>query len=229
MRVLLLLLLLAGGLLLAVREGWLPVEDRWNPWAPLNLAEPPNFLTHWKLDRLAARPEACLAALETAELRFSPLPDQEPQPGCPLENVARVEGGGVAFSSGFLASCPLAAAWAMYERHALQPAAERHLGSRVTSVEHLGSYACRTIAGRSRMSRHATAEALDVAAFRLEDGRRVELLRDWPGEGAEADFLRAARDAACRFFSGTLGPDYNRAHANHFHFEVGGPFRRLCR
>jgi len=229
LRVLLLLLLLAGGLLLAVREGWLPLEDRWKPWAPLDLAEPPGPFTQWKLGRLAGRPEACLAALETAEMRFTPVPDQEPQPGCPLENTVRVERAGVAFDGSFLATCPLAVAWAMYERHGLQPAAERHLGSRVAAVEHLGSYACRTIAGRSRMSRHATAEALDVAAFRLEDGRRVELLRDWPGEGDEAAFLRAARDEACSFFSGTLGPDYDRAHANHFHFEVGGSFRRLCR
>lgn len=229
LRLLLLLLLFGGGFLFAVYQHWIPVPDRWNPWAPLDLRDKPTFVTGWKLRRLEDRPEACLAALDTGALDFSPVPDSEPQPGCPLRNVVRVEGSDVRFSESFLATCPLAAAWSLFERHGLQPAAQTHLGSRVEAVEHLGSYACRPISGGSRMSQHASANALDVAAFRLEDGQRVVLRNDWPDEGQKGEFLRAVRDAACDYFRATLGPAYNDAHADHFHFDMGSYFSRICR
>ncbi len=46
------------------------------------------------------------------------------------------------------------------------------------------------------------------------------VLKDW-GRGERGEFLRAVRDGACRFFGGVLSPDYNAAHANHFHFDMG--------
>jgi hypothetical protein len=76
-------------------------------------------------------------------------------------------------------------------------------------------------------SRHATAEALDVAGFVLEDGQRIRVLRDWEEPGAPAAFLREVRTGACRFFDGVLSPDYNAAHRDHLHFDRG-PYR-MCR
>ena len=56
----------------------------------------------------------------------------------------------------------------------MAPAAERHFGLPVQRIEHFGSYACRNVYGRpdATRSRHATAEAFDVAGFVLADGRR---------------------------------------------------------
>jgi hypothetical protein len=71
-------------------------------------------------------------------------------------------------------------------------------------------------------SEHAGANAIDVAAFVLEDGRRVSVLADWADEGAEGRFLREARDGACRLFATVLSPDYNRAHRDHFHLDQAG-------
>ena len=73
----------------------------------------------------------------------------------------------------------------------------------------------------------ASQEALDVAAFRLADGRRIVLLDDWEGDDSAATFLRRVRDGACDVFGTTLGPDYNAAHANHFHLGMQG--MSLCR
>jgi hypothetical protein len=78
-----------------------------------------------------------------------------------------------------------------------------------------------------RRSQHATANAIDIAGFVLRDGREVRLAQDWTGTGFEAAFLRAVRDGACRWFRGVLGPDYNAAHHDHFHFDMG-PWR-VCR
>jgi hypothetical protein len=35
------------------------------------------------------------------------------------------------------------------------------------------------------------------------------------------------RDGACRIFGVTLSPEFNAAHANHFHFDMGA--RSVCR
>ena len=126
-------------------------------------------------------------------------------------------------SSSFLASCPLAVAFALFERHSLQPAAQAVFGQAVTRVEHLGSFACRNVYNRAegRLSQHASANALDIAGFRLADGRSISVLKDWPGQGDSAQFLRQARDGACDAFNVVLSPDYNAAHRNHFHLDMG--------
>jgi hypothetical protein len=78
-------------------------------------------------------------------------------------------------------TCRTAVALALWERHALQPAAEKYFGQRVSAIEHFGSYSCRNVYGRpeATRSRHATGEAWDVAGFVLVDGRRIRVARDW--------------------------------------------------
>ena len=99
----------------------------------------------------------------------------------------------------------------------------------MVGLRHLGTHACRNVnhAGAGRRSQHATANAIDVAGFVLQDRREVRLARDWSGAPAEAAFLRAVRDGACRWFNGVLGPEYNAAHQDHFHLDMG-PWRS-CR
>ena len=60
----------------------------------------------------------------------------------------------------------------MLEWNVIQPAAERHFGERVRSIEHFGSYNCRRLYGRGSgdWSQHATADAIDLAGFVLADG-----------------------------------------------------------
>jgi len=202
-------------------QGW-RLPDAWNPWAPLDVRQPPNVLTSWKLDRLRDDPQLCSTVLATSGLRYSRQADTS-SGSCPLTNVVRVEGAAVTLSSSFLATCPVAVAFALFERHGLQPAAHRVFGQPVVQVDHLGSYACRNVYNRAqgRLSQHATANALDIAGFRLKDGQRIELQKDWGAEGSKARFLRDVRDGACESFNTVLGPDYNAAHHNHFHLDMG--------
>ncbi|SEO90621.1 extensin family protein [Pseudomonas sp. NFACC39-1] len=217
------LLLVVGVAVLGVWRGWLAVPPQWNPWAPLDVNVPPNLLTRYKLMALRNDPQLCDQALATSGLRATRQADSSPQASCPLSNVLRVQGGEVALSSGFLASCPLAVAFALFERHALQPAALATYGQKVARVDHLGSFACRNLYGRESgaRSQHATASALDIAGFRLADGRSVSVLKDWPKDNTHAQFLRQVRDGACDVFNVVLSPDYNAAHRNHFHLDVG--------
>ncbi|MDD2033296.1 extensin family protein [Pseudomonas sp. N-137] len=218
-----LLVLVVGVAVLGVWRGWLSVPAQWNPWAPLDVNAPPNLLTRYKLMALRNDPQLCDQALATSGLRATRQADSSPQASCPLSNVLRVQGGEVALSSSFLASCPLAVAFALFERHALQPAAQATYGQKVVQVDHLGSFACRNMYGRESgaRSQHATASALDIAGFRLADGRRVNVLKDWPKDNTHAQFLRQVRDGACDVFNVVLSPDYNAAHRNHFHLDVG--------
>ena len=217
------LLLLACAFALGVWRGWVPMPAEWNPWAPLDVRASPNLLTRYKLSRLQDDPALCDQVLQTSGLRVSRQADTAADTACPLRNILRVQGADVVLSSSFLASCPLAVAFALFERHSLQPAAQAIFGQRVSRVEHLGSFACRNVYNRAegRLSQHASANALDIAGFRLADGRSISVLKDWPGEGDSARFLRQVRDGACDDFNVVLSPDYNAAHRNHFHLDMG--------
>lgn len=218
----LLVLLLVGAAWLGVWRGWIPVPAQWNPWAPLDVNAAPNLLTRFKLMRLRDDPPLCDQALSRSGLRVTRQADS-PGGDCPLSNTFRVQGGEVALSSSFLASCPLAVAFALFERHALQPASQAVYGQAVTRVDHLGSFACRNMYNRESgaRSQHASANALDIAGFRLADGRTISVLKDWPKDNRDAQFLHQVRDGACGMFSVVLSPDYNAAHRNHFHLDVG--------
>jgi hypothetical protein len=126
----------------------------------------------------------------------------------------------------------VAAAFELWLRRGVQPAAQELLGARVARIEHLGTYSCRRMYAREsgRWSEHATGNALDVSGFVLDDGRRVSVAAGWPGKGAEAAFLRRARTTACGAFGTVLSPDYNAAHADHLHLDQAAPgFGGACR
>ncbi|HSA66453.1 MAG TPA: extensin family protein, partial [Methyloceanibacter sp.] len=86
----------------------------------------------------------------------------------------------------------------------------------------IASYGCRTRNNHGvAMSEHAFGNALDVAAFRLADGREISVLRDWwRGGPAERAFLQAAFAGACAEFYTVLGPGSDPYHSNHFHLDL---------
>ncbi len=206
-----------------VHRGDIEIEDRFNPWAPLRIVDAPNMLTPMKLARLGANRDLCLDVLASATMRFDPLPDRATGPGCGFTNAVRIGATSAQVGPAFSLSCRTAVALAMWEQHSLQPEAIKHFGRPVRRIEHFGSYACRNVYGRenARRSRHATADAFDVSGFVLGNGKRIRVVSDWNGESAESRFLRAIHAGACSSFDTTLGPEYNAAHRDHFHFDTG--------
>ncbi|GGC01827.1 hypothetical protein GCM10011494_20410 [Novosphingobium endophyticum] len=184
---------------------------------------------------ISNRPEyrQCLSELGTQQASFMPLPDQYFSPGC--SNVGTVRLANLRSDSALLelsnlgpVTCPLATTFAAWARFGVDRAAEQILGSRLVRIETFGSYSCRNIAGTNRRSGHASANAIDVSAFVLADGRRISVLGGWNGgTPAERRFLRIVHESACKRFGTVLGPDYNSAHDNHFHLEADGA--RFCR
>ncbi len=207
------------------------------PWTPLDLSTPVGAFTGRKLVGLTDDGPRCSALLKRAGVRFVPLAPVSAG-ACGFRDGVRLVPDGarsIGFApAGLGSSCAVAAAMTLWEWNVVQPAAAKHFGSRVTAIEHFGSYNCRRIGGGSagRYSEHATADAVDVAGFRLADGTRVNLARDWNGDAAKAAFLREVGKGACGLFSTVLGPDYNAAHRDHFHLdqaERGAIGWRACR
>ncbi|CZW21369.1 MULTISPECIES: extensin-like domain-containing protein [Enterobacter cloacae complex] len=206
---------------------WLP--SHYNPFTPLSLDDPPGPITQYKLRRLT--PEACASLLSKANqkalIRTQPVADSAG--ACPLHNVVRVRDfGPVSLNSSFLASCPLALSSALFVSQQARPLTRTWTGSELVRIEHLGSYACRNIYHRpdARRSEHATAEALDISAFRLANGERVTILHGWRSTKTQP-WLQALLTASCGYYGNGLGPEYNAAHANHFHLGMRG--FGLCR
>lgn len=225
----LLLVLSIGGAIYGIRTGAIAVRPEWNPWAVLDIEAPPNFLTHYKLSRLSKDSSLCQQVLATANMTYEQVADRMTGPACGFFNAVRISRTSSRVSAPFSLSCRAAVSLAMWEHHVLTPTAHRYFGQPVATIEHFGSYSCRNVYGRANATRsqHATAEALDVAGFVLEDGERIRVLKDWPEPGERAAFLREVRTGACQFFDGVLSPDYNDAHRDHFHFDRG-PYR-VCR
>ncbi len=183
----------------------------------------------------AAHPETqrCLANLGSTGARYVPLPDRYYAPGCQavgsvrLDRLARDQDSFTLANLGPVV-CPLAGAFAGWARFGVDRAARQMLGSPLARIETMGSYACRTVSGSSRISAHARAEAIDVGGFVLADGRRVTVKSGWNGPSEqERAFLRTVHASACKRFGTVLGPAYNAAHADHLHVELGnGSFCR---
>lgn len=176
--------------------------------------------------------QQCYADLSRQEARFSPLPDRDFGGGCQVIGAVQLIDIGVPVSGLKSMRCPLARAFLGWVRHAAVPAAREILDGELVKVETFGTYACRGIVGNAassgRLSQHGLANAVDVSAFILRDGRRITIKGDWAsGDEATREFLQVVRKSACRRFPTVLSPDYNAAHHDHFHFDMGG--RSFCR
>lgn len=192
------------------------------PWTKLRLDDPVGIFTLRKLVRLSGDPRRCTALLGSARAVDIAVPARRATDECGYDNGIRLVAakGESGFVPAVVTSCPVAAAMVLLERQVIQPAARRHLGREVAAIHNAGSYSCRRPYGRAegRFSEHATANAIDITGFQLTDGTTVDVLRDWQSDGRKALFLRDVRDGSCGIFSTALSPDYNAAHANHFHF-----------
>ncbi len=234
MRLLIFILVLAAALAIGWQQyrKWVAANPEKVPWTPLSLAHPIGPFTARKLGALATDTPRCLALLQAADVAHTPLPPLSAD-RCGYDNAVTLNSGGtidlaLAPSDPGL-SCPVAAGFALWERDIVRPAAQRHFGSDVSRIDHFGTYSCRNIAGGSNRSEHSTANAIDIAGFRLEDGTRITVAADWTRDDEKAAFLREVRDGACQLFGTTLSPDYNAAHADHFHLDQADRIRPFCR
>jgi hypothetical protein len=227
------LALLAGGYVFA--RDYVRRHPQDVPWTSLDLRDPIGVFTVTKLAELGDNPAQCRALLGAAGARDVPAPPRRASAECGYDDGMRLDSSSIGYAPpGVVTSCPIAAALHLLETRILQPAALRHFGTRVVTIEHAGSYSCRRIGGQkdTPYSEHARANAFDVTDFRLADGTRVSVLHDWKAGTAKSAFLHEVRDGACRLFATVISPDYNAAHRDHLHLDEasrGGFGLSFCR
>lgn len=186
---------------------------------PITLNLPTSKATH-----------ECFADLSREQVRYSPLPDRDYGGGCTVIGAVQLIDIGVPVTGLKAMRCGLAEEFIGWTRNAVAPAAYQILGSRLVKVETFGTYACRNTIGTAteRLSGHALANAVDVSAFILADGRRVSIQDGWRSDDPEVRrFLGVIHTSACKRFGTVLSPDYNSAHQNHLHLE--DDHKNFCR
>ncbi|WP_170759260.1 extensin family protein [Ruegeria lacuscaerulensis] len=84
-----------------------------------------------------------------------------------------------------------------------------------------GHYSCKTQNNQplARLSEHARGRAIDISAFVLKDGTIVTVGSGWDAENSR-EVMRSLHSGACGLFGTVLGPDADRYHKGHFHFDT---------
>lgn len=187
-------------------------------------------------DAVVAPPDAiddCLQRLSAEGVRAEPasLPVRAQASGavCGTSQaiVYRGREGGVRLTPAPIVSCGLGLALARFERVAAREA-ERHLGARLVAVEQGGTYNCRKMARfRGMVSEHSYANAIDLYAFRLADGRRISVAKDFGRPSTEpssaaSQFLRSLSRALYDegVFSVVLTEYFDALHRDHLHLDL---------
>ncbi|WP_432767999.1 extensin-like domain-containing protein [Sphingopyxis sp.] len=201
---------------------WVRDHPEHFPGTRFELAHPQGWATQRKLTALVGDDAACFAAFDRAAAGY----ERRPAVGagtCRASQRMVLTGDRLVPTmrpATAAPGCAVTATMALWNRDVVQPLAQQYFGQKVAALENLGSYNCRTIGGGARPSEHSTANAIDISAFVLADGTRISLINDWDEPDVRRDFLRAVRDGSCDLFNTVLSPDYNVAHADHFHLDM---------
>jgi hypothetical protein len=140
---------------------------------------------------------------------------------CGIENGVRVRSvSGISLSQHALVDCTTAKALKSWVEKGMKPAVGQ-TGGGVSQIKVAAHFACRTRNNQAaaKVSEHGKGRAIDITGFRLRDGTEITLLQDWQRRGTGA-ILRKMHHRACGIFGTVLGPDSDRFHKDHFHFDT---------
>lgn len=143
-----------------------------------------------------------------------------------IRAIKLADGKEVALRPSALIRCETAEAVADWVREELVPATQDYGG--IARIDVAASYHCRprNNVNGARMSEHGRANAIDIRAIVMKDGRRFGVdLAETP-----LQLLMDLRRGACARFTTVLGPGSDGYHEDHFHMDLaqrrGG--YRLC-
>ncbi|WP_425908095.1 extensin family protein [Nitrobacter sp. TKz-YC02] len=172
---------------------------------------------------IAPEPSPCRLAL-TDSVAIAPSIPAIAGPGeCGGDDLVRLEavvlpnGGRAAVKPAATLRCKMASAIADWIRSDMAPLAEG-LGSRVSELDNLDSFECRgrnRVAG-SKLSEHGRANALDVGALKLANGRTIDLT----DRAVARDLREKVLGSVCARFTTVLGPGSDGYHENHIHLDL---------
>jgi hypothetical protein len=139
---------------------------------------------------------------------------------CGIEGAVRLTAvSGVTLSTPATINCSTATALKTWVEDGVRPSVG-DTGGGVTSLRVVAHYSCRSRNNQpgARLSEHSFGNAIDIAGIGLADGSEMTVLTHWNGQYASQ--LRQMWQAACGPFGTVLGPEADRHHRDHFHFDT---------
>jgi hypothetical protein len=168
--------------------------------------------------------DARLSGSTTFDLR-------RPISACGVRNGVKVTSvSGIKLTTPAVLTCQTATRFADWLTNTADPLARKSLGGSIEKVWMMGAYSCRTRNSQrgARLSEHAYGRAIDVGGMWLSTGRQITVKTNW-GKGSAGQYLRRIWKAACGPFKTVLGPDGDRFHQDHLHFDLAQRRSKFCR
>jgi hypothetical protein len=221
-----------------------PLEPEYAPGTPLTVEEAPQA------DQLISRPTAvgfsrlrnpfgfgqsnssgmpaeevaCRTELRRLGVTWRDLPPINDGGVCNIPYPVEVSGlpGRAKLKPAATLNCEMALTVSRWVKHELQPAARLRYFSGVDTITQASAYSCRRMVGNDsgKMSEHAKGNALDIAKIELNNGHDILVRKKGFFAFRERGLLNTVRADGCSYFSTVLGPGYNKAHKDHFHFDI---------
>lgn len=202
-----------------------PVRVVYRADAPRAAARPANMATLVK--KAARQPETVIFSSKGAICGSSSIKGTAVKPiggrlrGCGIAKPVRITSvQGVRLSTPSTMDCNTAKALDTWVRKGVKPAVGRR-GGGVKQLKVAAHYACRTRNNKkgAKISEHGKGRAIDISAIVLKDGTAVTVLRHWRSK-SWGKALKQMHRAACGPFGTVLGPNADRYHQDHFHFDT---------
>ncbi|WP_245781249.1 extensin family protein [Celeribacter neptunius] len=141
--------------------------------------------------------------------------------GCGVtEPVQVTELAGVRLSRPAVVDCTTAKTLRNWVEKDAKPVIGR-LGGGLAELQVAASYACRPRNNQpgAKISEHGKGHAVDIAALRLRNGMVLSVQSGW-NDPVQGKLLRRLHSSACGPFGTVLGPESDRFHKDHFHFDT---------
>ncbi len=171
--------------------------------------------------------QQCLADLKAANVQFRAL-GAVTKDGCAVDNAVELDAvpspfGTVSAPAKPTLACAFARQFATWVRDVAAPLTLAYMGSRLTAIDTGPGFVCRNRYDKpgEKVSEHARGDAIDVAAFALENGVKLTVKDSSASARIEGVLLKTFRATGCGYFTTILGPGSNDAHKEHFHFDMG--------
>lgn len=151
--------------------------------------------------------------------------------GCGISDAVRVRAvSGIRLSQASVMQCGTAKALKTWIEKGAKPAIGSK-GGGLATLKVAAHYSCRTRNNKTgaKISEHGKGKAIDISGYTLNDGTKVTVLNGWSSR-AHGRALKRMHKAACGPFGTVLGPQADRYHQDHFHFDIAryrsGPYCR---
>jgi hypothetical protein len=141
--------------------------------------------------------------------------------GCGIEEAVRVRSvAGVELTQRSVMDCGTATALNRWVAQTAKPALSG-LNGGLARLKVAAHYSCRTRNRQAgaRISEHGKGRAIDISGFHMRDGSLITVEQGWTARTTDRALRRMHR-GACGTFGTVLGPEADRFHRDHFHFDT---------